>query len=489
MPVTAFRGRVFGGLAVALAALPALAHVEAPDLEDWPEGPVRYIAEPEEIKAFRKLDTDAERALFIERFWSWRDPTPETLANEYRQMFWERVRDANRLFLDSHRPGWRTDRGKIYVLYGPPTTIEDRPDLDTGGLPAAGVGLIRWIYEGRPGGRADLNPVVVVPFVRDGGGEYRVSYDPDLASVFFDEQTVRNRGQQLPIHGMIEALGGPRQSELSVMLDLGRMQEVPPQSRILLERIETLEAYGARELAVAIGRYRHPEKPGVATVVTVDASHVVSGDPAVIARFVPLDATRQVRMLGEDSFRVLDVGGRRLAQGRLVLEPGEYELTVMAVDPATALTAAHHGRLSASVGTAGELQLSDVVLAEQLESIDYAALASYDEPYQVGPFRVVPRLDRTVRRGEPVKLFYEIYGGKPPLRVSYQLEGRDDDGSWVALGRPSTGEQKLASQAWELPTSPQWPLGEYRVRISIEDGRGSRVEVETPFRLENAESP
>ena len=52
-----------------------------------------------------------------------------------------------------------------------------------------------------------------------------------------------------------------------------------------------------------------------------------------------------------------------------------------------------------------------------------------------------------------VKLFYEVYGGEPPYRIAYSLEGKDLDGSWIALGQPSTGEQSAATQAWELSIS------------------------------------
>jgi len=224
-------------LALALAfALPTPA--KKVSLKSWIEGPVRYLAEHKEAKVFKQLKTDGERAWFIERFWARRDPTPETLANEYRQMFWERVQYSNEIFLDSHRPGWLTDRGKIYILYGPPTKIEDHTNLDTHGGPTTGRGLLRWIYEGRPGGRMDLDPVVIVPFVRQSSGEYRVSYDPKLSSIFFDALAVEEQWDRA-IDKFNEIFGAPRATEMSVMLDLGRMQEVPPQAQILLARLSS----------------------------------------------------------------------------------------------------------------------------------------------------------------------------------------------------------------------------------------------------------
>jgi len=129
------------------------------DEKEWLDE-VRPIILKAEKETFEELEERADRDEFRKIFWARRDPSPASLANEYRQMFWERVQAANSLFLDSHKPGWTTDRGKIYILYGPPTETQSDVHLNTQGLPAAGRGLIRWIYEGRPGQRMDLEQAV-----------------------------------------------------------------------------------------------------------------------------------------------------------------------------------------------------------------------------------------------------------------------------------------------------------------------------------------
>lgn len=467
-------------LALTPSALAPAAAPKSPKLEDWPQGPVRYVALAEEVKSFRALTSDAERALFIERFWRRRDPSADTLVNEARQLFWQRVQEANTNFVESAKPGWLTDRGKIHILYGPPTEVQEESSLATEALPAASRGLIRWIYEGRPGGRTDLNPIVVVPFVRDAGGEYRVSHDPKLASVFFDPLAIRERSAQ---ERMLDLLGTPGRSSLSVMLDLGKMQEVPPQEQILLERVETIESYEALPIEAAVHCYKPPDRRGSMVVITADVSHAPRDTLlSVIARFTPQDATLLPRLLGEDSFRVEEHDGTRLAQGRLLLDPGAYALTLLVTDPRTAAT----GLLRRTVVVPGEtpaLRLSEMVWATVLESLPYASLASYDEPFQVGPFRVLPRLDGIYRKGQTIRLFYEIYGGSPPYHLLYQLEGRDEHGGWVGLGRPMKGEQTAAGQGWEQPTTESWPLGEYRVRIEVEDSSASRATAEAPFKI------
>src|SRR5437867_1452402 len=80
--------------------------------ERWREGPVRYLLTKDEDDAFRLLKTDEERAEFIRRFWASRDPDATTPENEYRTLFYARVVQADYVFTDSTKPGWKTDRGK-----------------------------------------------------------------------------------------------------------------------------------------------------------------------------------------------------------------------------------------------------------------------------------------------------------------------------------------------------------------------------------------
>jgi len=86
----------------------------------WSEGPVRYLLTSEEQREFLELESTEEIAAFVERFWERRDPDPLTPENEFRDEFQRRVASANQLFADTTKPGWKTDRGKIYMLLGPP---------------------------------------------------------------------------------------------------------------------------------------------------------------------------------------------------------------------------------------------------------------------------------------------------------------------------------------------------------------------------------
>jgi len=151
-------------------------------LKGWADD-VSIIITPEELKAFKKLTKDEERENFSEIFWLVRDPTPDTPENEFRDEYYERVDYANDHFT-SGIPGMRTDRGKMYILNGPPDEIESHP---SGGThyrkPEEGGGVTNtfpfetWRYRHLDGKSQTEN--VIYEFVdKSMSGEYSLEYDP-----------------------------------------------------------------------------------------------------------------------------------------------------------------------------------------------------------------------------------------------------------------------------------------------------------------------
>jgi GWxTD domain-containing protein len=92
----------------------------------WLDEDVRWIITDEELAAFKKLTNNAERDTFIEAFWQRRDPTPDTAENEYKDEHYRRIAYANEHFA-AGIPGWRTDRGRIYIMFGKPDSIDSHP--------------------------------------------------------------------------------------------------------------------------------------------------------------------------------------------------------------------------------------------------------------------------------------------------------------------------------------------------------------------------
>jgi len=443
-------------------------------LRHWLDGPVHYLVDSAEIKEFKAQKTDKERANFIERFWRRRDPTANTLVNEYRQLFWNRVKEANERFLDSSKPGWQTDRGKIYILYGPPEEVKEDPNAKATSDAGDSRGLIRWVYL-KPAGRNDMDPVVYVPFVRDVTGEYHLSYDPKLSSPFFSWSQVEDNRTVGMGDYLTRSQHGANADSLSVMLDLGRLQEVPPQEAIILDSVETVETFAYEPLSLAIDRFQ-PTGTGLLVVLTV-AMPGPSGvePPSVLARFSRKGVKTGAQILGEGSFRIEGEGDDRVAQGRVLLDAGPWELTVLSVEPGTGLSRIFRGRVEPLPGDQA-LRLSDVMLARAMDPLPFAAQASYDAPYIVGGFHVTPRPEPQVKRGSPVQVFFEVYGGAAPYHIVYQLEGREKDGRWVALGKPQEHDGTERGQGFALETSATWPAGIYRLKIKVVDAVAGSVE-------------
>ena len=106
-------------------------------------GPLIYLMKADERGRYSGLTVDGKRA-FLKQFWKRRDPTPETPDNDARVSFYGRVATVNRMFREggaAEIPGWRTDRGRIYLKYGPPDAVLSRPQ------PASTNPYEVWRYE------------------------------------------------------------------------------------------------------------------------------------------------------------------------------------------------------------------------------------------------------------------------------------------------------------------------------------------------------
>src|SRR5688572_11568701 len=185
-------------LALAFAAIPLAAQPKNPQdpsekprkvkeelkkaYKDWLDKDVAYIITDEERRAFKKLETDDEREHFIEEFWRRRDPDPDTNENEYREEYYERIAYANEHFA-SGIPGWKTDRGRIYIMYGKPDEKETHPSGGAYNRKTYGGGSLTstypfevWFYRYLPGVGSGIEIEFVDP---TGSGEYRIARNPN----------------------------------------------------------------------------------------------------------------------------------------------------------------------------------------------------------------------------------------------------------------------------------------------------------------------
>ena len=151
-------------------ATPAPAATEETPHKQWLNEEVYWIITPYEREAFARLITDEQRQQFIEQFWLKRDPTPATPENEYREEYYRRIAYAIDNF-SSGIPGWKTDRGMMYIKYGPPDEREEHPSGGT----AQTYPYELWRYRYLPG----LGNDVQIEFDDETGkGEYHMTADP-----------------------------------------------------------------------------------------------------------------------------------------------------------------------------------------------------------------------------------------------------------------------------------------------------------------------
>src|SRR6185436_5446456 len=147
----------------------------------WLDEEVGWIISDEERTAFKRLQTDDERQEFIEQFWLRRDPSPDTEENEFREEHYRRIAWANDRFA-SGIPGWKTDRGQIYIKFGAPDENDSHPspgpgvrDIEEGGGNTTFFAYERWRYRYLDGVGQD----VIIEFVdKSMTNEYRMTWDP-----------------------------------------------------------------------------------------------------------------------------------------------------------------------------------------------------------------------------------------------------------------------------------------------------------------------
>jgi GWxTD domain-containing protein len=147
----------------------------------WLNEDVAYIITDEERSAFKQANNDEEREQFIEQFWLRRDPTPGTPENEFKAEHYRRIAYANEHYA-SKIPGWKTDRGRIYITFGPPDEIEDhssggyyvRPPEEGGGATST-FPFQQWRYRHID----SIGNNIVIEFVDPTyTKEYRMTMDP-----------------------------------------------------------------------------------------------------------------------------------------------------------------------------------------------------------------------------------------------------------------------------------------------------------------------
>ena len=211
----------------------------------WLEQDVSYIISDEERKAFKTLSNDEEREAFIEQFWLRRNPNPDSPENEFREEHYRRIAYANEHYA-AGKPGWKTDRGHIYISLGPPDSIDSHPSggsyqrpYEEGGGETSTFPFEVWHYrylEGI-GENIDLEFVDTCQcgdyhFTLDRGEKDALTHVPNAGLTQSEEMHSSKKADRFSGDGL-ETLGlgsraGAAQSKMFDRLELGAKLFAPP---------------------------------------------------------------------------------------------------------------------------------------------------------------------------------------------------------------------------------------------------------------------
>jgi GWxTD domain-containing protein len=211
----------------------------------WLDEDVVYIISDEERKAFKQLSNDEERDQFIEAFWQRRDPTPDTEENEFKEEHYRRIEYANEHF-PAGIPGWKTDRGRIYIMYGPADEIDSHPSggsyerpIEEGGGETSTFPFEDWRYRYLEG----IGQEVMIEFVDtcmcgdyhmtiDRGEKDALLHTPNGGATLYEQMGMASKASRF--NGGLETLGpGPDSAsqaskEFDRLEQFAKLQAPPP---------------------------------------------------------------------------------------------------------------------------------------------------------------------------------------------------------------------------------------------------------------------
>jgi GWxTD domain-containing protein len=193
----------------------------------WLDQDVRWIITDDERKAFMQLSNNEERDQFIEAFWQRRNPNPDSEDNEFKDEHYRRIEYANEHFA-AGKPGWMTDRGRIYIVYGPADEIESHPSggtyerpMDEGGGETSTFPFEDWRYRYIEG----IGQEVIVEFVDSCMcGDYHMTMDrsekdalknvPNAGLTLYEQMGMSSKADRFSGGGLEQLGRGPNSSDL-----------------------------------------------------------------------------------------------------------------------------------------------------------------------------------------------------------------------------------------------------------------------------------
>jgi GWxTD domain-containing protein len=212
----------------------------------WLNEDVVWIITDQERAAFKQLSNDEERDNFIEAFWQRRDPTPDTEENEYKEEHYRRIAYTNEHFA-AGIPGWKTDRGRIYIMYGPADEVDSHPSggsyerpMEEGGGETSTFPFEDWRYRYLEG----IGQEVIIEFVDtcmcgdyhmtiDRSEKDALKYTPNAGLTLYEQMGMSSKAARFSGGGLEQLGAGPMSSDLQTkefdrLEQFAKLQAPPP---------------------------------------------------------------------------------------------------------------------------------------------------------------------------------------------------------------------------------------------------------------------
>ncbi len=472
--------------------------------KDWVNKDVAYVITGDEKKAFNQLKTDEERENFIENFWRRRDPNPDTEENEYREQYYERIAYANEHFA-SGIPGWKTDRGRIYITFGKPDSVEshpsggsyDRPSYEGGGSTTT-YPFETWFYRHLD----NVGEGIEIEFVDPTGtGEYRIARSPNekdaLATVpgagltTAEQLGLSNKGDRL--NGMGNNNYQREQDSPFRRLEVIAALQRPPQ--VKFSDLQELAGGNSGvidnnplDFDLQVDFFRQSEDR-VVTTFTVQASNkelaftdvggIQTARMNIFGRITAVSGKRSG--IFEDSATTsaseADLNEARdrksVYQKAYTLTPGTYKVDVVVRDVGTGNRGVRSIGFTVPKFEENKLNISSLILASKLYSTTEKDIGGM---FVIGDTKVLPNLSGVYKKGQEVGIYMQVYNTgidqttlRPAVDVDYVLskDGKEllsQKEDWKGM---SDAGQRL-TLARLLPTNALAP-GNYEIKVKIKD--------------------
>jgi len=483
----------------------------------WLNEDVAYIITDEERTAFKRLQTDEERESFIENFWLRRDPTPDTVENEFKEEHYRRIAYANENFA-SGIPGWKADRGRIYITYGPPDEKETHPSGGTyerpteeGGGTTSTFPFEQWRYRYIEGIGTDINIEFVDPTM---SGEYRMTSDPSEKDALL---YVPNAGltlmEQMGMSSKTDRfnrtdgthLGVPFGAETEKMNEFNRIEQFAKLQRPPAIKFHDLEAAVNSKISYNMlpARYRVDFFPltdaSVLTSVTMQFENKdlqfrnkEGVQVAAVNIFCKVSTlTRRIVTNFEDTVTVTSPQEylQQMSKGKSVynktipLTPGTYRLSMSAKDVTGGNLFTQEVALVVPRIDSEKLSTSTIVLADQIEKVATKSIGAGQ--FVIGTSKVRPRVDEVFKRDEKMGIYLKVYNfgtdGEtriPSGQVTYEVIKTGTDEPIFTMTEevseiPGASSNQVTIEKL-LPLSTLVP-GQYTIRLKITDKNRNQV--------------